>query len=227
MGNCATSINCSKECGNCCKLHNQSIINMDEIHYKDPKFINSIIKIQAFFKGKSLRKNFKIIKRAKSIHEPPGTEYNLGKNPINLCPNIIQMEKAIGTFSINNKDTPYNMVNLKKYCLRLNDNSVYYGHLNTTTWQKEGFGILYSNDGCKYEGYFKDDMKHGPGRLLHIDGYYYEGNFEKGKTNGFGKYVNLDGTMYIGYWKDEKQHGFGEEIFSDYSRYEGNYENGK
>ncbi len=50
-------------------------------------------------------------------------------------------------------------------------------------WQKEGYGILYTKDGCKYEGYFFNDIKYGFGRFLHVDGYCFEGYSQNG-TNG-------------------------------------------
>ena len=231
MGNCALQGNCSKSyCNqNCCKNHNQKMmINLEDLTYNEPYYLDKFKKIQSFYKGYRVRKNVKgkLNFIGGSIGIPIGKEYDIIKNPINLSPNIVQMEKAIGNFSTNEKETLQPTGRLRKYCIRLKDNSIYHGYL-TDNWKKEGFGILYTEDGCKYEGYFFNDLKHGQGRMLHTDGYYYEGYFENEKTNGFGKYVNLDGTMYIGYWKDEKQHGFGEEIFNDYSRYEGNYEFGK
>jgi hypothetical protein len=40
-----------------------------------------------------------------------------------------------------------------------------------------------------YEGFFKDNLKHGEGKLTFADQSYYMGDFFKGLPNGFGLHV--------------------------------------
>ncbi len=64
-------------------------------------------------------------------------------------------------------------------------------------------------DGSKYEGYFKNNMAHGRGRLIHANGEVYEGEWLNDKANGYGAHTHLDGATYTGDWLDDLQHGKG------------------
>lgn len=58
---------------------------------------------------------------------------------------------------------------------------------------RTGKGIITWFDGSKYEGYFKNNLLHGRGRLIHSNGEIYEGWWYEDKTNGFGRYTSIDG----------------------------------
>jgi hypothetical protein len=45
----------------------------------------------------------------------------------------------------------------------------------------EGMGLYTWNDGRSYEGFYKDDKKHGFGIYIWADGRKYEGYWVKGK----------------------------------------------
>jgi len=230
MGGCSISKNCNSVCGGLKKMTDVFLFN-DEI-YKNNRTLAKIKQIQSNYKGYRFRHKFKLL-LSKNLNttfllkQKPGIDININTHPIILTKNIIDMENILGPFKFNEKDFSKTVKakNLRRFCLMYPDNSIYDGYYNSK-WQKEGYGVHYSRDGCKYEGYFVNDLKHGPGRFLHIDGYYYEGYSQFGNSNGFGKYQNLDGNTYIGNWKDDQQDGLGEQIFSDNSRYEGNFENG-
>ena len=49
-------------------------------------------------------------------------------------------------------------------------------------------------DGAKYEGYWKNDMANGRGRLIHADGDVYEGFWVNDKAHGKGTYIHMDGA---------------------------------
>jgi hypothetical protein len=72
-----------------------------------------------------------------------------------------------------------------------------------------GLGIYTFHNGDVYEGYFKDDKRHGKGRVTFHSGALYEGYFKDDKKHGKGKYTFPNGTVYIGYFKDDKKHGKG------------------
>ena len=77
-----------------------------------------------------------------------------------------------------------------------------------------------------YEGFWKDNLAEGMGRLIHADGDMYKGNWEKGKASGYGEYIHADGTKYEGWWVNDKQHEEGKEYWNDGSMYHGQYNQG-
>ena len=52
--------------------------------------------------------------------------------------------------------------------------------------------------GTFYEGYWKDDMANGGGRLIQAGGDVYEGEWINDKAEGKGVYFHQDGTSYTG-----------------------------
>ena len=44
-----------------------------------------------------------------------------------------------------------------------------------------GYGILYYNNGDRYEGGFKKNQRNGYGKLFYADGRIYEGKFKNNK----------------------------------------------
>jgi hypothetical protein len=54
----------------------------------------------------------------------------------------------------------------------------------------------------RFEGQFKDDMRHGFGRLEYANGDIYEGEFSFNSRNGKGEFTYSSGEKYIGdYYK--------------------------
>ena len=64
-------------------------------------------------------------------------------------------------------------------------------------------------DGSRYEGGYKEGMKHGHGKYIWNDGSMYEGQWCENKINGVGIYIWPDGRKYSGEWKDNNMHGKG------------------
>ena len=48
----------------------------------------------------------------------------------------------------------------------------------------EGRGTLVASDGSIYEGWFKENRKHGKGRIIHTNGAMFDGQFKEGKRHG-------------------------------------------
>ena len=57
----------------------------------------------------------------------------------------------------------------------LDNNSIYQGEWNKKTNQKDGRGIQIWPDGSRYDGFWKNDIAQGHGRLIHVKGDVYEG----------------------------------------------------
>ena len=177
-----------------------------------------IIKIQSYYRGMKVRKKLKKQLSTSSYFISNETNINFAeissqeyKNLIKLYPQIISNNKNIKI--IENK--------------LLNNKELYYGEYDIFKKSKEGRGILVTQEGSKYWGYFKNDKKNIKGKLKHYEGDIYEGEWLDDMANGKGKYIHIDGTIYDGGWKNDKQEGFGIETWNDGSYYEGNYVNGK
>jgi hypothetical protein len=76
-------------------------------------------------------------------------------------------------------------------------------------------------EGHEYEGMFNNDMAHGHGRIIMIDGSYYDGWWVAGKRDGYGLQVNSKGEKLIGLWKNNLMHGKGREEWADSTTFEG------
>lgn len=79
--------------------------------------------------------------------------------------------------------------------------------INKITKQKEGFGIAYEEEKCKFfEGYFMNDKKNGKGRSYIIKGpnkgHFYEGDFLNDKYHGEGRYKWPGTDEYVGSFKN-------------------------
>lgn len=72
-----------------------------------------------------------------------------------------------------------------------------------------GYGVVHYEDGDKYEGFFKDGKRNGPGRYDNADGSYYIGNWESDRKEYYGYYhwTNLDD--YFGFFHNDRINGNG------------------
>lgn len=76
---------------------------------------------------------------------------------------------------------------------------------NFVDFQRDGEGILYTEDGDKiYEGEWKNNKYNGYGQFFLRGQCRYEGNWENGKRNGEGVAYDQNGNEeYNGSWKDD------------------------
>ena len=81
-------------------------------------------------------------------------------------------------------------------------------------------------DGTKYEGGWKEGLKHGQGLLELPNGTTYEGQFSNGGPDGRGSFKGLNGNRYTGEWKDSLAHGKGIHTFPNGDKYEGEWDAG-
>lgn len=93
----------------------------------------------------------------------------------------------------------------KEVSENINGQTRYYkGQWSRSTGKKDGMGLLFYDDGTKYEGNFRNGYMSGKGRKLFVNGEYYEGEFLKDQANGQGTFRDLHGGKYEGYWKNDK-----------------------
>jgi len=127
--------------------------------------------------------------------------------------------------NLNAKYRPLNdkvIIKARQYMQYEND-SIYYGELNSVTNEKHGRGIFILPNGTKYEGYFRNNRACVYGKLAFANGDIYEGEFFKGRYSGFGNYVSHTGDNYSGQFKDDLKDGQGREINADGTVYIGDF----
>ena len=115
-----------------------------------------------------------------------------------------------------------------KYKVEFDHGTIYEGDWKDN--KKHGKGKLISNNGTTtlvYEGDYQNDKIHGKGKIKYRNDEVYEGEWEHGKMQGKGKSILPNGNVYEGDFVDGKQHGKGKYTFADGSVYDGYYENGK
>ena len=57
-------------------------------------------------------------------------------------------------------------------------------------------------DGRMYDGFFKNDKRHGFGTYTFADGRVYSGFWKKGKMHGKGKFINAQNETREGLWDE-------------------------
>lgn len=67
------------------------------------------------------------------------------------------------------------------------------------------FGIYSWQDGRFYEGFYKDDKKHGFGVYTWSDRKRYAGWWSHGKQHGLGVFISQQGRRRLGVWEDGKK----------------------
>ena len=95
----------------------------------------------------------------------------------------------------------------KYYRKMVCDEGHYYGE--TLNGVRSGNGILYYNNGLRYEGDWKDGMRSGRGILLYPNGDKYEGEFHDDKMHGRGVLRYGDGDIFHGIWVNGLKTGVG------------------
>jgi hypothetical protein len=106
------------------------------------------------------------------------------------------------------------------------ENGIYYtGDWNLKQQCKSKFGIEYSTRWevgvrYKYMGYFKTNKFHGYGVLIREDGCNYQGEFREGKQCGFGIETH-NNRIYQGFFYENIYHGYGELTVDGMIKYRG------
>lgn len=91
----------------------------------------------------------------------------------------------------------------------------------------DGRGVWASPDGTRYEGTFRDGLRHGKGTYLLPDGGLYVGSFDRGIVSGRGAFFYPNGGHYAGDVADDMPHGFGVLEFANEQVYAGTFTRGQ
>ena len=69
----------------------------------------------------------------------------------------------------------------------------------------DDFGIYTWQDGRMYEGFYRDDKKHGYGIYTWSDQKKYAGWWSLGKQHGLGVFISKEGKKKLGIWEEGKK----------------------
>ena len=92
--------------------------------------------------------------------------------------------------------------------------------------KKHGKGKLIYEEDEFYEGDFKYDKFDGKGKYVSPNYFRYEGDFKNNEYHGKGKFTYSNGDIYEGDWKDGNKHGKGKMTYSNGDIYEGDWKDG-
>jgi hypothetical protein len=92
---------------------------------------------------------------------------------------------------------------------------------------KHGTGrIWYDNKGSMYYGNFAKDQPSGQGKKSFTNGDFYHGEFKEGKPHGEGSLESTDGSQYVGQFVDGIANGRGTKFFANKTSYTGDFKDG-
>jgi len=75
---------------------------------------------------------------------------------------------------------------------------------------REGRGVYrYAANGDKYDGEWKQNCKHGIGKMTYNKKGEYQGYWENGRRHGEGVFVYPNGDVYSGWWRFGEKEGTG------------------
>jgi len=77
------------------------------------------------------------------------------------------------------------------------------------------FGTWQWDDGSKYEGEWKKDMKHGQGTFTFANGDKYVGEYKDDLSHAQGTYTFADGRKEVGEWENDNLNGYAIQYNSD------------
>ena len=105
--------------------------------------------------------------------------------------------------------------------LKFNNGDSFIGEISGTIGSS---GTYFFSDGGKYNGEFKDGIKHGKGTYYYSTGNIYDGEWVNDKRTGYGTYIWKNGEKYEGQFVDGFRHGQGTYYYADGDKYSGEWE---
>ena len=109
----------------------------------------------------------------------------------------------------------------KRQTLVWNDGCKYDGHWKNDV--RDGKGVFEYANGDKYVGDWKEDIQHGKGIYFFHTGDRYEGSYVQGTRTGEGIYYLVNGDKYVGNFKDGMQDGRGIFTWANGAVYDGEW----
>ncbi|CAK60721.1 unnamed protein product (macronuclear) [Paramecium tetraurelia] len=97
--------------------------------------------------------------------------------------------------------------------------------LLVSTKQQQKFPCIQLQNGCFYEGQWKNGMMHGFGKYILSENSFYIGELFENKPYGQGTFQHSNGDLFLGTWVDGQVQGKGKYTFSNGTYYDGEWQN--
>lgn len=102
---------------------------------------------------------------------------------------------------------------------------IFFNYVENKYRYEEEYGEVIFDERDRYNGDYKDGMKHGYGTMYFYNGDKYTGEWKKDNIEGYGIMYFASGDKYEGQWKNNKMHGKGTLYFDNGCKYEGEWVN--
>jgi len=95
--------------------------------------------------------------------------------------------------------------------------------------KKHGNGKIQMSNGTTYQGEWDNDAMSGRGKIVFTNSFYhvYEGEFSNGQMHGNGLMHMINGDKYKGQWNEGQMHGTGSLTYANGEKYEGEFVHGQ
>lgn len=88
------------------------------------------------------------------------------------------------------------------------------------------YGSMKDAGEWSYTGNWKEDKRHGLGKMQYADGSVYTGEWSEHERHGGGTMTYADKRTYVGPWENHQMEGFGTMIYPDGTKESGVWKNG-
>ena len=101
-----------------------------------------------------------------------------------VCYDVRRVLQEIGKYDFNSK--PKDNLSTQQF-KAYDDGHKYFGQVNPQTNKYEGQGIyVFGSDSSIYEGFFRNNLANGRGRMIYANAQVYEGEWRNFKRHGYG-----------------------------------------
>ena len=150
---------------------------------------------------------------------------SLDRKNYNELKNIDELKHKLNLYNIKKNINEKNEMEYINYIEEVNENISKNFQLIIDNQDIFRTKIVIDEDGNKYIGEMKDNIREGKGILYYDNGSKYEGDFKNDKFNGKGVLYSNGKKIYEGEFKDDKREGKGILLYEDSFRYEGEFKN--
>ena len=94
--------------------------------------------------------------------------------------------------------------------LIIDENEYYEGEFLDGVYDGRGT-YFWKNGNIKFTGNWKNNMRHGKGKIYENNSLIFNGVWKNNLKNGIGQKYNKGNLIFDGIWKDDNKHGYGKE----------------
>ena len=94
------------------------------------------------------------------------------------------------------------------------EKDVYYGEYDTNQ-NRDGYGLIYYQNGDFYLGEWRKNQRQGRGIYVYHERGVYHGKWEGDEIGSYGCFCYPNGDVYIGGWKEGQKDGKGRYVYEN------------